>query len=58
MKSALTRSPFIIFRARSAIAAAPAVWELDGPIIFGPSTSNILIKDMLFLLLYAVLLMI
>ena len=25
--------------------AAPAVWELEGPIIFGPSTSKTLIKD-------------
>ena len=30
--------------------AAPAVWELDGPIIFGPMTSNTLIKDMFVLL--------
>lgn len=50
MKSTRTRSRFIIFRARRAIAAAPAVWELEGPIMFGPSTSNTLIKDMLFLL--------
>ena len=31
--------------------AAPAVWELEGPIMFGPITSNMLIKDMFFLLI-------
>ena len=38
--------PGAILRARSAIEQAPAVWELEGPIIFGPSTSKTLIKAM------------
>ncbi len=33
-------------RARSAIDTAPAVCELDGPIMLGPITSKILIKFM------------
>ena len=36
----------IIFWAMRAMATAPAVWELEGPIILGPSTSNTLINDM------------
>ena len=35
-----------IRRARSAMEQAPAVCELDGPTISGPSTSNVLIKAM------------
>ena len=29
-----------------AMATAPAVWELEGPTILGPSTSKTLINDM------------
>ena len=40
-----------IFLAMRAMEAAPAVWELEGPIMFGPSTSKTLINviDNLFL---------
>ena len=44
------KGKFYFFK-RRAILAAPAVWELDGPIIFGPMTSKTLIKDIVNLLL-------
>lgn len=44
MNSTFTMGGAIIFRARKEMAAAPAVWELEGPIILGPSTSKTLIK--------------
>ena len=39
--------PETFFLARSAIDTAPAVCELEGPIMLGPITSNTLIKDIL-----------
>ena len=51
MKSAFKTGQPNIFLAMRAMEAAPAVWELEGPIMFGPSTSKTLINviDNLFL---------
>ena len=50
VNSTFFSGPLIIFCARKPMRAAPAVWELEGPIMFGPITSNTLIKDILILL--------
>lgn len=40
------------FPASRAMEHAPAVWELEGPIISGPNTSNILINAICNLILF------